>query len=153
MTEPQKTQKTEEKEEKILENQWMIRPCFIYDEEFSECAGFRGRFQQYFVHGEYADCNQWKIDHKNCKLWTSLQDETAFQLLVESETKRRADRLRPHVANTTWKKRDAPPDGWNKPLPEWLNKINENTYLQIKADELKGNAKPVIEKGNSCSIS
>ncbi|XP_046595451.1 UPF0545 protein C22orf39 homolog isoform X1 [Neodiprion lecontei] len=147
MTAPQKL------EEKILENKWMVRPCFVYDAEFSECSSFRGRFQQYFVHGQYLDCQQWKIDYKNCQLWTSIQDETAFESLIESEEKRRTDRLRPHYANTTWKKRNAPPEDWNKPLPEWFNKINENSYLGIKADELKSGAEPVLEKKDSCSIS
>lgn len=47
------------------------------------------------------------------------------------------ERLRAHYRNDIWKKRASPPEDWNKPLPEWLIKRDENTYLAAKAQEIR----------------
>ncbi|XP_031349973.1 uncharacterized protein LOC116175807 isoform X3 [Photinus pyralis] len=47
-------------------------------------------------------------------------------------------RLRDHYGNDVWTKRRSPPKDWNKPLPEYLLKEYENTYLNLKAKEMKG---------------
>lgn len=70
--------------------------------------------------------------------------------LINSEKNRRLERLRAHYRNDTWKKRDAPPEDWAKPLPEWMAKRNENTYLAIKAQELKEGK--VEETKSRCAI-
>lgn len=57
--------------------------------------------------------------------------------VIESEKQRRLERLRAHYRNDTWKKRDAPPTDWDKPLPEWMAKRDENTYLAQRAKEMK----------------
>lgn len=43
-----------------------------------------------------------------------------------------------HYGNNVWKKRDAPPEDWAKPLPETLLKEYENSYLDVKSKEMKG---------------
>lgn len=61
-----------------------------------------------------------------------------FQLaVISSEKERRLARLRAHYRNDTWAKRTAPPEDWSKPLPEWMAKRDENTYLAQMAKELK----------------
>lgn len=61
-----------------------------------------------------------------------------FQLaVIKSEKERRLNRLRAHYRNDTWKKREAPPDDWAKPLPEWMAKRDKDTYLAQKSKELK----------------
>lgn len=61
------------------------------------------------------------------------------------------ERLRAHYRNDVWKKRDGPPPDWDKPLPEWMQKRDENTYLAIKAKEMR-EGKVEDEKKSSCSI-
>ena len=36
-----------------------------------------------------------------------------------------------------WKKRDTPPEDWASPLPEWMAKRDENSYLALKAKEIR----------------
>lgn len=100
----------------------------------------QGRFHQYFIHGESVDCSQWKRDYDNCiRFEDSPNDLRSAQKIIQSEENRRTARLRAHYANTVWTKRTDPPSDWSKPLPEWLQKKNENTYLEIKANEMRNN--------------
>jgi len=62
----------------------------------------------------------------------SSQDE-----LVKSEKQRRAMRLHAHYQNDVWEKREKPPENWNAPLPEWMQKEFENSYLHIRNQEMK----------------
>ncbi|KPJ06258.1 UPF0545 protein C22orf39-like [Papilio machaon] len=119
------------------DEKWLIRDCEVYKDEYKECTSFRGRFHQYFIFGEPQDCNQWKKDYDNCCKWESSKDVKAGVAVIESEKKRRLERLRAHYRNDTWKKRDAPPTDWDKPLPEWMAKRDENTYLAQKAKEMR----------------
>ncbi|XP_013194924.2 UPF0545 protein C22orf39 homolog [Amyelois transitella] len=128
---------TDKNADEILEDKWMIRECDLYKDEYKECTSFRGRFQQYFVFGETLDCNQWKKDYNNCCKWEDGKDLKAAEALINSERARRLERLKAHYRNNVWKKRDGPPPDWDKPLPEWLVKRDENTYLAIKAKEMR----------------
>ncbi|XP_049951517.1 UPF0545 protein C22orf39 homolog [Schistocerca serialis cubense] len=115
---------------------WMIRPCEIYDDEYSDCASFKARFHQYFVFGKFVDCSQWKHDYENCVRWRDSKNVKACDELIKSEKKRRYERLKAHIDNDIWEKRDAPPEDWNKPLPEWMQNEYKDTYLAHKAKEL-----------------
>lgn len=122
----------------ILINFFQIRPCFLYKEEYSDCTSIKSRFHQYFIHGESIDCSQWKTDHKNCVKWEEKKDLAAASAVIKSEEKRRQDRLGSHYGNTVWTKRDGPPENFSAPLPAWLEERQKNTYLAIKAKEMKG---------------
>ncbi|XP_026469636.1 UPF0545 protein C22orf39 homolog [Ctenocephalides felis] len=122
--------------------EWMIRPCDMYDEEYDDCRSIKARFHQYFIFGKELDCEQWKTDYNNCIKYTKNNDLQAAQELIDSETNRRRERLKGHYGNTTWQKRKEPPHDWNKPLPEWLAKQNEHSYLEIRKKEL-------VKDGNS----
>lgn len=68
-----------------------------------------------------------------CNVGTkSLQDE-----LIKSERERRIKRLHSHLQNDVWEKREKPPENWNDPLPEWMQKEFENSYLHIRNKEMK----------------
>ncbi|XP_032686579.1 UPF0545 protein C22orf39 homolog [Odontomachus brunneus] len=127
--------KEEENPRRKLE--WMVRPCMIYKAEYDDCTSIKARFDQYFVFGEPIDCTQWKTDYLNCYQWEKYKSEEAFNDLIESEKQRRIKRLQPHYENDVWEKRDKPPENWNAPLPEWLQKKYENSYLQIRSEEMK----------------
>lgn len=43
--------------------------------------------------------------------------------------------MKAHFDNDIWKKREQPPDDWSKPLPEFMEKRNENSYLEVKSKE------------------
>lgn len=71
--------------------------------------------------------------------------------MIESEKQRRIKRLRPHYENDVWEKRDKPPENWNVPLPEWMQKKFENSYLQIRSEEMKkGIEESVVD--SKCTI-
>lgn len=74
--------------------------------------------------------------------------------MVQSEKNRRRERLLPHYANNIWKKREKPPEDWHKPLPEYMQKEYENSYLNVKAKEMRGEIPPSfdINSSFSCSI-
>ncbi|GLV32461.1 uncharacterized protein CBL_00829 [Carabus blaptoides fortunei] len=126
----------------ITEYEWMIRPCEMYREEYNDCRSVKGRFHQYFIHGETKDCGQWKKDFDNCSKWKDANDLKAANEVLESEKERRKERLKAHYANNVWEKRNQPPEEWSKPLPEWISKDYEHSYLGFKAKEMRGEATP-----------
>lgn len=72
--------------------------------------------------------------------------------IVDSENERRDNRFKAHYANNIWHKRSGPPDDWAKPLPEWLQKKNENTYLALKAQEMKDGNVLLPENRSLCVL-
>lgn len=114
----------------------------------------RGRFQQYFVHGKFVDCQHWKIDYDDSLLYERKDDANAGMRIIRSEKKRRDARMAAHYGNNVWTKRTEPPADWNKPLPEWLEKRNENTFLAIKSKEmLSGEIEDIkLKPATLCSI-
>lgn len=55
----------------------MVRlPCDLYNEEFQACKGWRGRFNQYFVYGKYADCSKWQEDFVQCMAYLETGDKS-----------------------------------------------------------------------------
>lgn len=109
----------------------------MYKDEYKDCKSIRGRFHQYFIYGEYLSCDQWRDDYKNCQKWSWLKNKDAAKAIIQSDLKRKAERIKAHLDNTIWTKRKEPPEDWAKPLPDWMEKRNENTYLSVKAKELK----------------
>ncbi|CAG4912001.1 unnamed protein product [Colias eurytheme] len=139
--------------EENIEEKYLIRDCEVYSDEYDECTSFRARFHQYFIYGETLDCNQWKRDYDNCCKWVENEDKKAASALIKSEKDRRMSRLRAHYRNDIWKKRDAPPEDWSAPLPEWMAKRDENTYLAKRAHEIReGTDNQPEEKESSCTI-
>nr|CAH7733341.1 unnamed protein product [Callosobruchus chinensis] len=96
--------KEQEEEIKKIKDQWMIRPCRVYDAEYSDCTSFAARFNQYFIYGKTLDCSQWKKDSINCHKWNDDRDVAAANELIHSEKLRRRARLLPHVQNDVWEK-------------------------------------------------
>ena len=125
----------------------------MYKDEYDDCTSFKARFHQYFINGESTDCTQWETDYKNCVRYrdSNGNDVNAGVAVIKSEEDRRLKRFRGHYANTVWKKRTAPPEDWSKPLPEWMEKRNENSYLQLKQLEMEGKV-PVQDEKSYCSI-
>lgn len=66
----------------------------------------------------------------------------AGEEVINSEAKRREIRFRGHYGNTVWRKRQAPPEDWSKPLPEWMQEKNKNTFLNYKQMEMEGKVPP-----------
>jgi hypothetical protein len=132
---------------------FQIRPCHMYKEEYDDCTSIKGRFHQYFIFGQSADCSQWKVDYDNCVRFDSGNDKKSGVDLIKSESERRNQRMQAHYGNDTWTKRDAPPADWSQPLPEWMQQEHEASYLGIKSKELKGEIVPDKSTDASfCSI-
>lgn len=72
------------------------------------------------------------------------------EALINSEKVRRLERLKAHYKNDIWKKRDSPPQDWDKPLPEWMAKRDENSYLAHRAKEMRDGK--VVEDQSSCVL-
>ncbi|KAK5645522.1 hypothetical protein RI129_006822 [Pyrocoelia pectoralis] len=141
-------------EEEKVKDEWMIRPCTAYLEDYKDCRSISARFHQYFIYGKTLDCSQWRRDYDNCKKWEDNKDTKAANSVIKSDTERRMQRLRNHYANNVWTKRNSPPKDWNNPLPEYLQKEYENTYLNLKSKEMKGESVDniLLYKESLCSI-
>uniref|UniRef100_A0A182M142 Synaptic plasticity regulator PANTS n=1 Tax=Anopheles culicifacies TaxID=139723 RepID=A0A182M142_9DIPT len=140
-------------EEQVLKNLWSIRPCYLYNEEYEDCTSIKGRFHQYFIHGESIDCNQWKRDFDNCLRVEKTPTDTKSALeLIHSEQQRREERMRAHYSNNIWTKRKSPPEDWSKPLPEHMQKEYESSFLASKAKELREGAQTPDAESSSCAI-
>ena len=46
----------------------MLRECQQYYEELKICSSMGGRFNQLYIEGKTADCDQWREDHEDCKV-------------------------------------------------------------------------------------
>ena len=87
-------------------------------------------FKFSLVNGKYEDCSEKKNMVDNCNALSGSYDEDAGQRLIDYEEKRIAARLQAHFDNDIWEKRTEPPEDWNKPLPEALAKLAENSLLK-----------------------
>ncbi|KAF3421149.1 hypothetical protein E2986_09081 [Frieseomelitta varia] len=148
---PEPNSAVENVPEEEIKDEWLIRPCVVYKEEYADCTSIKARFHQYFIHGEILDCKQWKIDYENCNLWTEHKNKKACYELINSEKTRRVNRLKDHYKNDIWERRDKPPENWNAPLPKWLEERNSNSYLKIVNEKLK-ETKNEIANRNFCTI-
>jgi len=61
--------------------------------------------------------------------------------------------LKPHYQNDVWKKRISPPADWDKPLPAWLEEENKNSFLALKAEEIRTGQASVEGTRQLCIIS
>lgn len=138
-------------DEFINKYSWMVRPCSIYQDEYSDCTSMRGRIHQYFVFGTTVDCAEWKRDENNCEKWKGEGDVKALKSIVENEKKRRNDRMESHLANDVWEKRDGPPTDWNTPLPEWFQKREAGSYLAARSREAKS-GQPIIDENQTVCV-
>lgn len=125
----------------------------MYKDEYDDCTSFKARFHQYFINGENTDCTQWQTDYKNCLRYrdSNNNDVEAGAAVIKSEEERRLKRFKGHFANNVWEKRSEPPPDWTKPLPEWMEKKNENSYLQLKQMEMEGKV-PAQDEKSYCLI-
>lgn len=125
----------------------------MYKDEYDDCTSFKARFHQYFINGENTDCTQWKTDYKNCLRYreSNNNDVDSGVAVIKSEEERRLKRFKGHYDNNVWKKRSEPPADWTTPLPEWMEKKNENSYLQLKQMEADGKV-PVQDEKSYCLI-
>ncbi|XP_037072399.1 UPF0545 protein C22orf39 homolog [Pollicipes pollicipes] len=130
--------------EQLPADAWLVRSCELLQQELKECRRPKGRFHQYFIDGQLADCSQWRDDVERCLRWRRKADADAMAELVESERARRNARLAAHRANDVWESRGAPPPGWNGPLPEHLERKRQRSFLhRMQAED---EARPAAEQ-------
>ena len=122
---------------------WMLRECSVYKDEYKGCSGILGKLHSYYVTGKTNQCDNWKQNYEDCKLWVSNTDHEAAKRIIEREEKRIFDRLKGHYENDVWESRrpsERPPEDWNKPLPEHLADLADESYLKLYKENLeKGN--------------
>ncbi|KAG5676280.1 hypothetical protein PVAND_006128 [Polypedilum vanderplanki] len=140
-------------ENEVKQNSWKMRPCTFYKEEYKECRSIKGRFQQYFVNGDILDCSSWQHDLNDCINFEEKGDFRSAKRVIDNENLRRKERMQGHWENDVWKKRSKPPDDFNKPLPDFITKRYENSYLEAKSKEMKGEALPdTIKEATYCTL-
>lgn len=120
----------------------------MYKGEYKECKRIKGRFNQYFVFGEFQDCQDWADTYNNCQKYSWGKNKDAAIDVIKSELERREKRLKPYRENDIWTKRDGPPEDWSKPLPEFMIERNRNSYL-----EYMGKESGIISSENLANIS
>jgi hypothetical protein len=114
-------------------------------EEAAECRSVRGRFQQYFVNGDILDCSSWNHDLNDCINFEEKNDYRAGKRVIDNENIRRKERMKAHFGNDTWTRRKNPPEDWNKPLPEYITKNYENSFLEMKTKESKSDPDKAVD--------
>lgn len=100
------------------------------------------------MHGDLLDCSSWENDFTDCERFEDKKDLHAAKRVIESETTRRRERMKAHYGNDVWVKRQSPPEDWAKPLPDYITKEYENSFLELKSKEIKGMNTP-SEAANS----
>ena len=68
MSAPESLNKTHVEVLKTIPDAWMLRECHCYHEEAKSCKSLKGRFYQYYIHGEMKDCSEWTANHEDCKV-------------------------------------------------------------------------------------
>uniref|UniRef100_T1JLU5 Synaptic plasticity regulator PANTS n=1 Tax=Strigamia maritima TaxID=126957 RepID=T1JLU5_STRMM len=140
--------------EDLPQNAWLVRPCEVYSDEYSDCKSFKARFHQYFIHGETTDCSQWKKDHENCMDWRKNRNADSLKSVIQSEETRIRNRKLASLQNDVWQLRNEPPSDWNSPLPEYLIKNENTSFLVKKQKELDSKTSNEDTKETSfCTIS
>ncbi|XP_060833401.1 UPF0545 protein C22orf39 homolog [Rhopalosiphum padi] len=114
---------------------WMIRPCEMYNNEYSECTSISSRLHQMFVHGSTVDCNHWHEDYINCLKWKKDKNIQAAETLVNSEKMKRKNRWKTFYANNIWENRTSPPENWNDPLPDYIAQRRQTSTFKDAFDE------------------
>ena len=123
---------------------WMLRECQAYKDEYNGCSSMKGKLYMYYINGKITQCDDWKQNYEDCKLWVNNTDKSAAKRVIEREEKRIYERLKGHFENDVWETRTAverPPPEWNKPLPNHLADAAEDSYLKQYKDSLEDGKK------------
>ena len=127
---------------------WMLRECSVYKDEYKGCSGFKGKIHSYYLTGKIDPCDNWKQNYEDCQLWVENSDTDAAKRVIHREEKRIFKRLKDHYDNDVWESRspeERPPKDWNKPLPEHLADLSEDSYLKLYKQNLE-NENPEISR-------
>lgn len=143
-----------EDNELVETSSWMIRPCLVYDLEYSQCTSLKGRFYQYYLNGKTEDCNKWDPLRKACRKWERDIDIKAGVTIIKHEKQTVARRLESRKNNDVWNVRqNKPPENWNSPLPEHLVEKNQGSYLEQHMEELYNQSFKPKKSTSFCTIS
>ncbi|KAL8577545.1 hypothetical protein ACOMHN_023518 [Nucella lapillus] len=139
----------------LPEDIWMLRPCEIYLEEYSDCASYKGRFHQYYTQGSYADCERWQQNYKKCLQFRNTGDISAAESILSSEAERRTTRLAGARGNDVWEYRHAPPTDWSSPLAGRLGGRQDSVLARVQAhkDSTTATQTPPHTAPNRCVVS
>jgi hypothetical protein len=123
---------------------WILRDCEAYKDEYNGCSSMKGKLYMYYINGKITQCDDWKQNYDDCKLWVNNTDESAAKRVIEREEKRIYERLKGHFENDVWESRasvERPPPEWNQPLPDHLAESAEDSYLKQCKESLESGNK------------
>lgn len=111
----------------------LVRPCERYKEMYKACKSIKHRVHQYYVYGELLDCNIYNDLHNHCMNYRKKRDEILLDPIIDWERNFILTRLKTETQNKVWELRDKPPEDFDAPLPEYLQKLHQNS--KFKEDE------------------
>lgn len=123
-----------------------MRPCKAYRGEYKECKRWKGRFNQYFIFGEMLDCQGWADTYNNCQKYSWRGNKDAAIDVIKSEIERYENRMRPHLENDVWAKREKPPDDWSQPLPQFMVERNQGSYIDVQLKKMAADSEGATKK-------
>lgn len=121
-----KVQENENKNELNL-----VRPCERYKELYKSCRSFKSRIYQYYVYGETLDCTPHWDNYQSCLKYRKTKNVNLLEPIIKWEKNLIKTRLETVKQNKAWEMRDKPPEDFNKPLPEFIEKRQKESLLRL----------------------
>lgn len=111
---------------------FLVRPCERYQELLKSCKSLRGRLHQYYVYGELFDCGENKKNFEDCLFYRKTKDPSALKGIIEWEKAMIDKRMKATLCNPVWEPREKPPEDFQAPLPEFIQK-RQSWYMFPKS--------------------
>lgn len=109
-----------------VDDVYLVRPCQRYQEIYKSCKSFKGRIHQYYVYGEFFDCNDHKNNYNNCLNYRKTKDENYLEGIISWEKRMIEVRTAAALSNPIWEFRTQPPADFKAPLPSFLDNSKKN---------------------------
>lgn len=124
-------------ESEFPDQSWMLRKSQCYYDEYVNCKSWSLRLNQYFIDGEFKDCEKDLLENfKDCEKFEKDKDLSAAGRIIQREQKRIDERLKGHLENDVWERRTEPipEEEWRKPLPSYIQKNVENSRIRYASN-------------------
>lgn len=112
------------------ENVHLVRPCERYEELYKSCKSIRGRLHQYYVYGELFDCSIHKSNYTSCMKYRETKKLDLLYPVIEWEQNLISTRLKAAEQNKVWEFRQSPPEDFNGPLPDFIEKRQSKSFFK-----------------------
>lgn len=116
----------------------LVRPCERYNELYKDCRYIRSRIHQYYVYGEFLDCNQHESNYRACIDYRNTRDPEKLEPVIGWERNLIQTRMNTVTQNKAWELRETPPAEFNAQLPDFIAKRTEKSgFIKLIRDAQK----------------